>query len=137
MTIAVTDKLDVVLAIRRKVFIEEQGISFDDDVDGKDPTAIHLIATDGENAVGTARLLISGEVGNIGRVAVLKESRGQGFGKALVLFALDELRRQGASRAMLGAQTSATGFYEALGFAAIGPEFIDAGIPHREMVLEL
>ncbi|NND41315.1 MAG: GNAT family N-acetyltransferase [Silicimonas sp.] len=137
MTIAVTDKLDVVLAIRRKVFIEEQGISFDDDVDGKDPTAIHLIATDGANAVGTARLLISGEVGNIGRVAVLKESRGQGFGKALVLFALDELRRQGASRAMLGAQTSATGFYEALGFAAIGPEFIDAGIPHREMVLEL
>ncbi|NNL34334.1 MAG: GNAT family N-acetyltransferase [Silicimonas sp.] len=137
MTIAVTDKLDVVLAIRRKVFIEEQGISFDDDVDGKDPTAIHLIATDGENAVGTARLLISGEVGNIARVAVLKESRGQGFGKALVLFALDELRRQGASRAMLGAQTSATGFYEALGFAAIGPEFIDAGIPHREMVLEL
>ncbi|NND19383.1 MAG: GNAT family N-acetyltransferase [Silicimonas sp.] len=137
MTIAVTDKLDVVLAIRRKVFIEEQGISFDDDVDGKDPTAIHLIATDGANAVGTARLLISGEVGNIGRVAVLKESRGQGFGKALVLFALDELRRQGVSRAMLGAQTSATGFYEALGFAAIGPEFIDAGIPHREMVLEL
>ncbi|RZW12791.1 MAG: GNAT family N-acetyltransferase [Rhodobacteraceae bacterium] len=137
MTIAVTDKLDVVLAIRRKVFIEEQGISFDDDVDGKDPTAIHLIATDGANAVGTARLLISGEVGNIGRVAVLKESRGQGFGKALVVFALDELRRQGASRAMLGAQTSATGFYEALGFAAIGPEFIDAGIPHREMVLEL
>ncbi|NNF91454.1 MAG: GNAT family N-acetyltransferase, partial [Boseongicola sp.] len=59
------------------------------------------------------------------------------FGKALVLFALDELRRQGASRAMLGAQTSATGFYEVLGFAAIGPEFIDAGIPHREMVLEL
>ncbi|NNL73504.1 MAG: GNAT family N-acetyltransferase [Silicimonas sp.] len=137
MTIAVTDKLDVVLAIRRKVFIEEQGISFDDDVDGKDPTAIHLIATDRANAVGTARLLISGEVGNIGRVAVLKESRGQGFGKALVLFALDELRRQGASRAMLGAQTSATGFYEVLGFAAIGPEFIDAGIPHREMVLEL
>jgi ElaA protein len=50
---------------------------------------------------------------------------------------VDELRRRGAARAKLGAQTHALGFYEALGFVAFGPEFLDAGMPHREMVLEL
>ena len=76
-------------------------------------------------------------LGKIGRVAVLPEMRGRGIGKDLVLFAVDELRRRGASRAMLGAQTHALGFYEALGFSGFGPEFMDAGILHREMVREL
>lgn len=137
MTIHVTDDIDAALAIRRQVFIEEQGVAFEDDVDGKDADAIHLLAIEDGRAVGTARLLIAGEVGKIGRVAVLSDMRGCGLGKALVLFAVEELRRRGASRAMLGAQTHALGFYEALGFAAFGPEFMDAGIPHREMVREL
>jgi ElaA protein len=132
--IRVTQELDAALAIRREVFVEEQGIDIADDVDGKDPVAIHLLALDGDSPVGTARLLITGEVGKIGRVAVLEEARGRGLGRALVSFAVDELRRRGAARAVLGAQTSAVGFYEALGFTAIGPEFMDAGIPHREMV---
>jgi ElaA protein len=137
MTISVTADLETVLAIRRTVFIEEQGVSVEDEVDGKDPQAIHLLATSNGAPVGTARLLLSGETGKIGRVAVLKEARGAGLGKALVLFAVEELARRGAARAKLGAQTHAVGFYEALGFAAVGPEFIDAGIPHREMVREL
>ena len=137
MRISVTGDIDTALAIRRSVFIEEQGVSFNEDVDGKDPDAIHLLASDGDHALGTARILISGKVGKIGRVAVLKRARGRGIGKALVLFAVDELRRRGASRAILGAQTHALGFYEALGFAAFGPEFIDAGMAHREMVQEL
>lgn len=137
MTISVTADLETVLAIRRTVFIEEQGVSVEDEVDGKDPQAIHLLATSNGAPVGTARLLLSGETGKIGRVAVLKEARGAGIGKALVLFAVEELARRGAARAKLGAQTHAVGFYESLGFAAVGPEFIDAGIPHREMVREL
>lgn len=137
MTISVTADLETVLAIRRTVFIEEQGVSVEDEVDGKDPQAIHLLATSNGAPIGTARLLLSGETGKIGRVAVLKEARGAGLGKALVLFAVEELARRGAARAKLGAQTHAVGFYEALGFAAVGPEFIDAGIPHREMVREL
>jgi ElaA protein len=137
MTISVTDDLDTVLGIRRIVFIEEQGISFEDEVDGKDPQAIHLLAMAEGKPVGTARLLLSGEVGKIGRVAVLKEARGKGVGQALIRFAVEELRRRGAARAMLGAQSYAVGFYESLGFSAFGPEFLDAGIPHREMVREL
>lgn len=137
MTVSVTDDLETVLAIRRAVFIEEQGVSVEDEIDGKDPDAVHLLAEDDGDAVGTARLLFSGEVGKIGRVAVLKRARGKGLGKELVLFAVEEARRRGARRAMLGAQTHALGFYEALGFSAVGPEFQDAGIPHREMVREL
>lgn len=135
--IRVSDDIDAALEIRRRVFVEEQGITLEEDIDGRDPDAIHLLALDGDRPVGTARILISGEVGKIGRVAVLAEARGRGMGQALVLFAVEELTRRGCSRAALGAQTYAVGFYEALGFAAIGPEFVDAGIPHREMVRAL
>ena len=137
MSIAVTTDLDAVLAIRRVVFIEEQGVSVEDEVDGKDPTAIHLLASDNGQPLGTARLLLSDGIGKIGRVAVLKEARGCGLGRDLVLFAGEELRRRGARQATLGAQTHALGFYEALGFTAVGPEFLDAGIQHREMVRDL
>ncbi len=126
-----------VLDIRARVFIEEQGVAAADERDGLDAEAIHLIAfVDGE-PVGTARLLIKGDTGRIGRVAVLADRRGCGLGKALMHAALDELRRQGLARAGLGSQTHAIGFYEALGFEAAGPEYFDAGIPHREMVLSL
>lgn len=137
MTIRVTDDLETALSIRRAVFTEEQGFSVEDDVDGKDPDAIHLLATDDGLAVGTARLILSGRDGKIGRVAVLKPMRGRGIGKDLVLFAVDELRRRGAARATLGSQMHALGFYEALGFTASGPVFSDAGAPHRQMVLDL
>ncbi len=135
--ISLTDNLEAALAIRRIVFIEEQGVSFEDEVDGKDPEAIHLLAGVDGLPVGTARLLLSGEVGKIGRVAVLKGFRGRGIGRNLIRFAIDELASRGAARVMLGAQTHALRFYETLGFQPFGPEFIDAGIPHREMVLEL
>lgn len=134
MTISVTDDIETVQAIRRIVFIDEQGVSLEDEIDGRDPEAIHLLALHEGQSVGTARLLLKGDVGKIGRVAVLKPYRGLGLGQDLVRFAVDELGRRGALRATLGAQTHAIGFYEALGFAATGPEFIDAGIPHREMV---
>ena len=137
MSIAVTTDLDAVLAIRRVVFIEEQGVSVEDEVDGKDPTAIHLLASDNGQPLGTARLLLSDGIGKIGRVAVLKEARGRGLGRDLVRFAVEELRRRGARQATLGAQTHALGFYEALGFTAVGSEFLDAGIPHRKMVRDL
>ena len=135
--IAVTEDIAACLRIRETVFTGEQGVSREEDVDGRDPEAIHLLATRDGIAIGTARILIKGEVGKIGRVAVLKETRGLGIGRDLMLSALDQCRAQGLTRATLGAQTHALAFYEALGFTAIGPEFLDAGIPHREMVVEL
>lgn len=134
-----TTDLDTCRAIRRVVFIVEQNVPEAEEWDGRDGAAIHLLARDASGAaVGTARILTEGATGKIGRVAVLKSARGTGAGAALIRAALDELRAMpGITRAKLGAQTHAIGFYERLGFAAYGPEYDDAGIPHRDMALDL
>lgn len=124
--------------LRRTVFIEEQGVSEADELDDKDDGAIHMLATVDGIPMGSARLLLSGDTGKIGRVCVLASARGTGLGAALMRAAVEELRRQpGLTRAKLGAQTHALGFYERLGFTAEGPVYDDAGIPHRDMVLAL
>ena len=88
--------------------------------------------------MGTARLLLQGDTGKIGRVCVLAEARGADIGAALIRAAVADLAAMpGISRAKLGAQVHALGFYERLGFAAVGPVYMDAGIEHRNMVLEL
>lgn len=134
MKIEVTRDIPTCQHLRRVVFIEEQGVSVEDEVDGLDPQAIHLLAWDEGRPVGTARILVKGDMGKIGRVCVLPGARGTGLGAALILAALDELRKlPGVREAHLGAQSHATGFYEKLGFAVEGEEFIDAGIPHRHM----
>lgn len=132
--IEVTRDIAACRQLRRVVFIEEQGVSEADEVDGLDADAVHLLAMDGDRPVGTARLLVKGRVGKIGRVCVLPEARGTGLGAALIRAALAELGRvPGVRDAYLGAQSHATGFYEKLGFAAEGEEFLDAGIAHRHM----
>jgi ElaA protein len=113
-------------------------VSEADEVDDKDDEAIHLLATQSGKPVGSARLLVMGETGKIGRVCVLAEARGTGLGANLMQAAVTRFRSvPGVTKVKLGAQTHALGFYERLGFTAIGPEFDDAGIPHREMVLTL
>ena len=131
-----TTDLATCRAIRREVFIIEQSVPEAEECDGE---AIHLLARDASGAaVGTARILVQGATGKIGRVAVLQSARGTGAGAALIRAALEELRAMpGVTRAKLGAQTHAIGFYEKLGFAAYGPEYDDAGIPHRDMALDL
>lgn len=129
--------MDAVFELRRIVFIEGQNVPEELERDEYDASAIHLIALQGDRPVGTARLLLKGDVGKIGRVAVLADQRGLGMGKALMRAALDELRVEKKREARLAAQTHALSFYEALGFVAEGPEFMDAGIPHRDMVLTL
>jgi ElaA protein len=134
MRIEITRDLATCQRLRREVFIEEQGVSEADEVDGLDEGAIHLLAFDGDAPVGTARLLVKGPVGKIGRVCVLRQARGTGLGAALILRALEVLRGEpGVREAYLGSQSHATGFYEKLGFAVEGEEFLDAGIPHRHM----
>lgn len=136
--IARTGDIALCQRLRRIVFIEEQGVSEADEVDGLDATAIHLLAQRDGMPVGTARLLVSGETGKIGRVCVLPAARGTGLGAALVRAAVEEFRAMpGITRIKLGAQTHALGFYAALGFVATGPEYMDAGIPHRDMVMEI
>ncbi len=122
-------------AVRRAVFMEEQGVSAELEWDGLDDGARHFLALDGAgHPIGTARLLPDG---HIGRMAVLASWRGQGIGGALLRRAVDAAREQGFTAVELAAQTHAIGFYQRLGFSAYGPEFMDAGIAHRSMRLAL
>lgn len=135
--IAVTDDIATCRALRRVVFIEEQGVSEADELDDLDGVAVHLLAIVDGCPMGSARIIPGEGYGKIGRVCVLAEARGTGLGAALMREAVQECRRLGLKTARLGAQTHALGFYEALGFEAVGPVFDDAGIPHREMILTL
>ena len=138
MTLEIAETTDITTcrALRRTVFIEEQGVSEADEVDDQDGTAIHLLARLDGQPIGTARLIVIGDVGKIGRVCLLPNHRGAGRGAALMRAAVAHFRNMPQIKyAKLGAQTHALGFYTALGFVAVGPEFEDAGIAHREMVL--
>lgn len=136
VTVALTDDLETCLALRRVVFIDEQDVPEADELDGHDPSCLHLLAMDGQLPVGTVRILIEGDLAKIGRVCVLKSHRGKGLGRTLIRAALQAAHGK-ASSARLGAQTHALGFYEKLGFEAVGPVYDDAGIPHRDMVRPL
>ncbi len=133
-----TDDLDACLAIRFTVFVEEQSVPIEEERDHHDQSAIHILATFQGTPVGTARIVVVEDKGKIGRVAVLASHRGTGLGAKLIYACLNELRDQpNVTTAKLGSQTHALGFYEKLGFVAHGPEFDDAGIPHRMMSLRL
>jgi predicted GNAT family N-acyltransferase len=138
IAIAPTRDIATCRLLRRRVFIEEQGVSEADEVDDQDEAAVHLLASEGDAPIGSARLLRQDETGKIGRVCVLATHRGRGIGAALIRAAVEEFRKQpGVKKVKLGAQSHAIGFYEGLGFTAYGPAYDDAGIPHRDMVLAL
>lgn len=121
--------------IRETVFIREQHVPVELEWDEFDTNCLHLLAMDSaENPIGTARLLSDGL---IGRMAVLKEWRGRGVGSALVLRLLEEARKRQIQQVALNAQLHATGFYLKFNFQMVGKEFMDAGIPHVRMNLQL
>ena len=136
-TVAETRDIETCLAIRNAVFVVEQGIALEDDVDGLDEQALHILLSVNDEPVGTARILVSNGVAKIGRVAVLKAHRGGGHGKSIMREAVALAKRKGLSKAKLGAQVEAVGFYEDLGFSPEGEEFLDAGMPHLMMSMDL
>lgn len=134
LAIAPTSDLETCLGLRNDVFVMEQDVPLSDDQDGRDTDAIHVLACLDGQPVGTARILVKGETGKIGRVCVSREARGDGVGSALIKACVQHLRHmKGVTRAELGAQIHALKFYEQLGFAAYGPVYDDVGIPHRDM----
>lgn len=120
-------------AIRRAVFVQEQNVPLELEMDEYDARAVHFLLTEDGAALGTARLLDKKGVAKIGRVALVKDARGRGLGLLLMQAVLHEAARRGFTEAVLNSQTYAVPFYERLGFVAEGTEFDDAGIPHRLM----
>ena len=135
LEIAVTDDFDTCLRLRFEVFVDEQGVPIEEERDALDDSALHLLATDNGTPLGTARIVFMGDTAKIGRVCVVKSARGTGLGAKLIEACVDAARaRDGITRAKLGAQIHALGFYEKLGFEAYGDIYLDAGIEHRDMV---
>lgn len=125
------------MAIRIQVFVDEQKVPFEEEQDHLDETAIHFGAFVDGRMVGTGRLVEQPGRGKIGRMAVLAEARGQGVGRALLTAILAECRQRQLPQAYLSAQLHAIPFYERLGFSVTSGEYMDAGIPHKDMILEL
>lgn len=128
-----SDDRAVLQSLRRAVFVVEQRVPEELEWDEADALSLHALAQDSHGLpVGTGRLLPDGHVG---RMAVLREWRGQGAGSALLEFLVLQARQRGMRRLQLHAQTHAIGFYERQGFVVQGGEFMEAGIPHRRMTL--
>ncbi len=120
------------LAIRAKVFIGEQRVPVEAEMDGRDDEALHVLLRDAGAPVATARLLLEDDLAHVGRVAVLADQRRRGAGRALMA-ALPGLLPSAITLLALNAQSHAVGFYERLGYTAEGEEFLEAGIPHIAM----
>lgn len=125
-------------AIRRRVFIEEQGVPEEMELDEFDPLAMHALAYLDSQAIGTARLVtMPDNIGRIGRMAVLTAYRRGGFGAGLLRVLLQEAAAQKMMKIELHAQLSAIPFYEQFGFIAQGDIYDEAGIAHRDMILNI
>jgi predicted GNAT family N-acyltransferase len=116
--------------IRMEVFVREQRVPAEIEMDERDAACLHALAYVDGKAVGTGRLLPDG---HIGRMAVLKASRALGVGGAILERLVEEARRRGMREVRLAAQTHALAFYARHGFDAVGAVFEEAGIPHQEM----
>lgn len=127
------EELHAALELREAVFCGEQGVTFDGDRDGRDGEAVHLVAIEHDEVVGTCRVLIEDENAKFGRLAVKRELRGRGIGRSLLRLAEREAAGAGARRMGLAAQASAMGLYQAAGYTAYGPVYEDEGIPHQNM----
>jgi len=117
--------------VREKVFVIEQQIPLEMEMDKSDEFCIHAVASDGAGKpIGTGRLLPDG---HIGRMAVLASARGTGIGGQLLQSLMQAAKERGDKRVVLSAQIQVEGFYVRYGFKVIGEEYVEAGIKHIDM----
>lgn len=126
------------MQLRWDVFVKEQGVSEEEEVDGEDDRCTHVLAKLNDVPVGAARFQYVDDYAKIQRVCVPKKHRGIGLGAHLINFTVDEIKKAGKTKSIrLGAQTHALDFYRGLGFSEVGEEYLDANIPHKDMVMSV
>ena len=123
--------------IREKVFIQEQKVTPELEWDSMDESAIHVLVFKDEEAIGCARAVVIKNYMQLGRMAVLKNYRGQGIGSALIEKAIVTAKLKQISSIHISAQCYAIDFYMKFGFKVMSDIYLDAEIPHRDMTLEL
>lgn len=134
----VSETMDIqrCLEIRHEVFVNGQNVPPDEEIDGLDSGSDHYLLFLNHSPVGTARVRYIDDFAKIERVAILDAYQGQGLGHVLMSFIIDNLRgNHQVKKTKLGAQTYAISFYEKLGFIVCSNEYLDAGIPHKDMQL--
>jgi predicted GNAT family N-acyltransferase len=127
---------EAAVRLRMEVFVDEQGVPAEIEIDGRDDDAEHAVVFDPEQdgaVLATARLLTVQGVGIVGRVAVRRDQRGTGLGAVVMLAVEDRAAELGLPVLELHAQLSAQGFYARLGYEAFGDTYLEAGIPHVSM----
>lgn len=134
VVIAKTDKQkEDAFYIRRKVFIEEQNVPPDEEIDEFENESTHFVLYDGSTPVGAGRFRDLNGYGKIERICVLPEYRGKGAGKQIMEFIHEYAKSQHFKKLKLYAQEHAIPFYENLGYSVVSDTFLDAGIPHKTM----
>ena len=126
-------EVEQALELREQVFCVEQGVELDADRDGLDDLAIQVVAVEAGRVIGTCRVLVDGDVGRLGRMAVEAGSRGRGLGAAILAAAEQSARDAGARLMRLHAQRYVQGLYTAAGYATFGEPFVEEGIEHVSM----
>ena len=132
-------RMALAYGLRKAVFVDEQGLSLEADRDEQDKTALHVLGLDETGAVRCTARMFADAPGawHAGRIAVQRGLRGQGVGRQLLAAVADKARAQGARTLELGAQYDKQGFYEAVGFAPYGEQYLDEGYPHVHMRMAL
>ena len=127
------EELDAAIGVRFRVFVEEQQVPPEEELDAYDAAATHAIALHQGRVVGTGRVILDQDSARIGRMAVDREWRRHGIGGLLLLFLEEEARSQGATVFVLHAQEYVKSFYAAHGYREHGEVFLEVDIPHVEM----
>jgi predicted GNAT family N-acyltransferase len=127
------DEVRAALALRHEVFVVEQQVPLEEEVDEHDATALHVVAVEDGAVVATCRVVMEGATAKLGRVAVAATARRRGIALRLLEESEARARTLGARRVALAAQTGALALYERAGYAPYGERFLDAGIEHLMM----
>ena len=126
-------ELAAAVELRRQVFCDEQGVPLRDELDGRDPEGLHLIAVEDGTVIAACRLIFAGSTAQFSRLAVEASERRRGIATRMLERAEVEARAAKAKKIVLHAQTYAVALYEAAGYRARGTTFRDAGIEHIAM----
>lgn len=123
--------------VRMTVFVDEQNVPPEEELDAHDETAIHFIGYEQEQTVCASRLRFINDFGKLERICVLQPFRGKDFGKMLMQEMEQMILDKGYKKAKLNAQIQVEDFYKKLGYETVSDTFMDAGIPHVTMIKEL
>lgn len=123
--------------VRTIVFVDEQKVSIEEEIDEFEDEAIHFIGYEDNKPIAASRLRWVDNYGKLERICIIKEHRGKSYGTEIIKAMEKQVIKKGYTQTKLNAQTRAVEFYKRLGYQVVSGEFLDAGIPHITMTKQL